>query len=97
MVLQTEIFDRQYLDKSFECLQNPELLFLIASDPISKEAQEKWFVSLPQNPTYKIWGVSCNNEPFGVCGIRSIDGSSIELFCYIGDKRKCGRYWKSIS
>ena len=97
LVLRTENFDWQYLDKSFEWLQNPELLFLIASEPVSREAQEKWFLSLPHNPTYKIWGVSCNNEPFGVCGIRSIDGSSGELFCYIGDKKMWGGYWKSIS
>lgn len=89
-VLHIENFDRLYLDKSYEWLQNPMLLSLTGSEPVSKEVQEKWFIELPQNKTYKICGVSCNNEPYGVCGIRCIDGSSGELFCYIGDQNQWG-------
>lgn len=92
-VLRIENFDRSYLDKSYEWLQNPTLLSLIDSEPVSREVQEKWFLALPQNKTYRIWGVSCNNKPYGVCGIRSIDSSSGELFCYIGDQSQWGGYW----
>lgn len=91
--LTLEPFDRIYLDKSFEWIQNPLLMQLIDGRPTTRAEQLEWFHSLKHKSSYKIWGLACNGIPAGACGLKGVDGTKGELFCYIGEQKLWGGYW----
>lgn len=88
--LTLEPFDRIYLDKSFEWMQNPLLMRLMDGRPTTRAEQLEWFDSLKHKPSYKIWGLAYNGIPAGACGLKGIDGTTGELFCYIGEQKLWG-------
>lgn len=89
-ILTLQTFDRTYLDKSYEWMQNPLLMRLMDGRPTTRPDQLKWFDSLKDKPSYKIWGLACNGVPAGACGLKGIDGTTGELFCYIGEQNLWG-------
>lgn len=82
-------FDRGFLDKSWEWLNDTEVRELTMTPLFSKYDQLKWYQSLEQKTDYYIWGITCNNLPIGVCGIKNISDKSGEYWGYIGEKL----YW----
>ena len=87
-------FDEQFLDKSFYWLNDPIIQKSIDGVALDKEDQLKWFNTLENRTDYKIWGLTCDNAPIGVVGLRHITSDDAEFFCYVGEKDYwggCGR------
>jgi RimJ/RimL family protein N-acetyltransferase len=85
-------FDRNYLDRSWDWLRDPELKRLTMTPDFSREDQLAFFASLPSRQDYKIWGVeTLEDEPIGAAGIKKIADGSGEFWCYIGEREWWGR------
>lgn len=83
-------YTEQYLDKSFEWLNDPDIIYLLRSQPVNRENQRQWFLSLPNRMDYKIWGIEGDGLPIGACGFKQIENGVGTLFCYIGEKNLWG-------
>ncbi len=81
-------YSRQFLDLSWQWLNDPEIKRLTMTPDFTREQQEAFFTGLPKREDYFITGMSYRNEPIGACGLRRIDRekSEAEYFAYIGDK-----------
>lgn len=84
-------FDRDFLERSFLWLNDPEIRFLTDTPVVARDAQEAWFVGLPSRKDYVVWGIRADGEPVGVCGIKHICGEEGEFFGYLGEKAYWGR------
>ena len=84
-------FDRDFLERSFLWLNDPEIRFLTDTPVVARDAQEAWFVGLPSRKDYAVWGIRADGEPVGVCGIKHICGEEGEFFGYLGEKAYWGR------
>jgi RimJ/RimL family protein N-acetyltransferase len=84
-------FDQSFCDTSWHWLQDEELCKLINTTNPTKDQQQTWFNQLPLKTDYQIWGVTYNNIPVGVSGIKHIRVRSGEYWGYIGDKRNWGK------
>jgi len=84
-------FDRDFLERSFLWLNDPEIRFLTDTPVVVRDAQEAWFVGLPSRKDYAVWGIRADGEPVGVCGIKHICGEEGEFFGYLGEKAYWGR------
>lgn len=84
-------FDEVFLDASWNWLQDEELRVLIDTSPVTKEEQRAWFNHLSSRTNYVIWGVRCEQEPVGVCGLKHISSSDAEYWGYIGEKKYRGK------
>lgn len=82
-------YDRQFLNKSWDWLHDPEIKQLTMTPDFTKEDQEKWFNGLSQKSDYLIWGIRIYDQPIGVCGIKNISDHTGEYWGYIGEKQ----YW----
>lgn len=79
-------FAEQYLDKSYEWLNDPEIRSLIDGPAsMTREGQKRWYNLIKNDPTYQIWGIEYDGMPIGACGIKHID-----------TKKKSGEYWGYI-
>ena len=87
--IQLTSYDSDFLTKSWEWLNDPEIKHLTNTGDFSKEDQQKWVAKLPEIEGYKIWGAKYSNEPIGVFGIKNISDSEGEYWGYIGEKK----YW----
>lgn len=81
-------FSRDFLDKSWEWLNDEEIKRLTATPSFSRQEQEIFFSKLPIEG-YCIWGVVYGDVKIGVAGIKGIKDGRGEYFGYIGDKK----YW----
>lgn len=92
-MIQFEEYSEEYLEKSWNWLNDIEIKKLTNTPDFTKEQQVKWFENLVQNDTYKIWGVSYNGIPIGVFGIKNIDcdKKNGEYWGYIGEKKYWGK------
>lgn len=92
-MIQLEKYDEIYLENSWIWLNDPQTKYLTDTPDFSKEEQKKWFDSLGENLTYKIWGVSFNGIPIGVFGVKNIDflERKAEYWGYIGEKQYRGK------
>lgn len=89
------VYDNEFLNNSWEWLNDPELMELTRTEPFTREQQLFFYNSLPFRTDYKVWGVSIGNEKIGVVGLkRIIENESAEYFGYIGNK---GFWGKGIS
>lgn len=79
-------FDRSFLKRSWDWLNDEEIRNLIDTSPITKIQQENWFASLPSLSDYYIWGIKCNKWPVGACGLKHVTSVDAEFFGYIGEK-----------
>jgi RimJ/RimL family protein N-acetyltransferase len=85
-------FDRAFLDRSWEWLQDQETKRLTMTPDFTREDQQRFFDSLPSRSDYRIWGVVlARGEPIGAAGLKNVAGSSAEYWGYIGEKPLWGR------
>lgn len=85
-------FTREYLDRSWDWLRDPEIKVLTMAPDFTREDQIQFFESLPDRDDYKIWGVeSADGRPIGAAGLKHISGSAAETWCYIGERAYWGR------
>ena len=79
-------FTRDYLERSWTWLNDPEVKRLTMTPDFSRAEQAAFFDSLPGRSDYRIWGVASEaGAPIGAAGIKHIDGTSGEVFLYIGE------------
>ena len=88
-MLQLNKFDEIYLEMSWKWLNDPEIKKLTNTPDFKLDVQKKWFTQLKYKKDYKIWGLSFNGVPIGVCGIKNITKNDCEYWGYIGEKA----YW----
>lgn len=86
-------YSQEFLEKSWEWLQDPEIKYLINAPDISKEQQQQWFDTLPLRKDYFIKGISHNGKPIGVLGLKNIDltNKKAEYWGYLGEKEYWGK------
>lgn len=85
-------FDKRFFDKSRLWLEDEEVNRLTDTGELPAESDRlKWFESLPSKNDYLIWGVACEEEPIGACGLKNIQGSNAEYWGYIGEKTYWGK------
>jgi len=92
-MIRLEKYTETYLDKSWEWLNDPEIKFLTNTPDFTLEEQSEWFAKIQKWDSYKIWGVSYDEIPVGVFGIKNIDleQKSGEYWGYIGNKEYWGK------
>ena len=83
-------YSRNFLDLSWNWLNDPEIKQLTGTPDFTKKQQEDFFLSLPKE-NYLVWGVMYENTAIGVVGLKNINGQSAEYFGYIGEKDFWGR------
>jgi RimJ/RimL family protein N-acetyltransferase len=86
-----EVFSKQYLDKSWEWLNDPEIRYATNTPIFTKDEQVSWFKSLKDKTDYLIWGVAVNDIKIGVVGLKNITDTTAEFFTYIGEKSFWGK------
>lgn len=85
-------YDEKFLEKSWEWLNDPELMKLTLTKPFTREQQSEFYSSLASRDDYKIWGIRLGGEKIGAVGLKKIaHGESAEYFGYIGDKSYWGK------
>ena len=90
-MIKLEDFDIEYLKASNHWINDEDIQKSIDATPITYENQLKWFESLKNNDSYKIWGVSYNGSPIGACGIKNCTTFDGEYWGYIGEKHYWGK------
>jgi RimJ/RimL family protein N-acetyltransferase len=85
-------FDKRFFEKSRSWLVDEEVNRMTDTGELPSEPNRlKWFESLPLKKDYFIWGVACEEEPIGACGLKNIQGSKAEYWGYIGEKSYWGK------
>lgn len=84
-------YDETFLALSRDWLTDPEIKALTMTPDFDRDAQERWFQSLPGRDDYLIWGVRHARVPVGACGLKCIAEGAGEYWGYIGDKSVWGR------
>lgn len=85
-------FDKSYLVKSYDWLNDPEIQALTDGPQcVTCKEQEKWFLYIQNDSSYQIWGIEYEGTAIGACGIKHIDFEKKigEYWGYIGEKE----YW----
>jgi len=92
-MIKLEKYNEDYLNFSWDWLNDPETKYLTNTNSFTKDDQLKWFDSLEERIDYKIWGVSYNEIAIGVFGIKNIDfiQNCGEYWGYIGEKKFRGK------
>ncbi|WP_053007636.1 GNAT family N-acetyltransferase [Pragia fontium] len=85
------IYDREFLELSYDWLNNTELRAFTLSPEVTREEQNIFFTSLEKRSDYKIWGIEYNNVKIGACGFKYIKSEQAELWCYIGNSSFWGK------
>ena len=78
-------YDENYLEKSWESLNNPIIKNLTNTPDFSKEDQQIWYNLLKNKKDYFIKGISFNGIPVGVMGLKNITDTQAEYWGYIGE------------
>jgi RimJ/RimL family protein N-acetyltransferase len=84
-------FEEKFLELSWKWLNNKEIRELINVKQISKKEQIEWFNLLPKKNDYLIYGITYNNVPVGVTGLKNITENNAEYWGYIGEKEYWGK------
>jgi RimJ/RimL family protein N-acetyltransferase len=87
--LQFTSFDRDYLQRSWHWLHDPEIKGLMRAPGFTRNEQEQWFEGLKGRTDCRIWGVAYGGAPIGAVGLKHITPDSAEYWGYIGEKE----YW----
>ena len=97
-MIKFESYTKVYLESSWRWLNDPYIKFLTNTSDFTKEQQIKWFENLKHKKDYIIWGVSFDDIPIGVFGVKNIDVSEKkgEYWGYIGEKEYHGKGLGSI-
>lgn len=83
-------YTQEFLDCSWEWLNDPEVKALTVTPDFSREQQLAWYATLAAKKDYLIWGVRLDDNPVGVFGVKNINGGSGEYWGYIGCKELWG-------
>lgn len=84
-------FTKDFLDQSWEWLNDPEIKKLTMTPDFSREDQLKFYYEIANQKNYNIYGICFGDEKIGVCGLKNISISSGEYWGYIGKKNYWGR------
>lgn len=85
-------FDEKFFRLSGAWLSDPEIRFLTDTPVLSEADRADWFSQLRGRRDYLIFGVTCNDVPVGVCGLKNItNGLRAEYWGFIGDKTYWGK------
>jgi RimJ/RimL family protein N-acetyltransferase len=84
-------YDMDYLDHSWNWLNDPETKALVDAGDFTRAQQRAWFESLSGRNDYLVWGVGLHNQPVGVVGLKGIERASAEYFGYFGEKSCWGK------
>lgn len=84
-------FNRDFLQRSFFWLSDPEIKRLTDTPSISRDGQEQWFQSLSSKKDYYIKGILADSYPIGAVGIKNITAMQGEYWGYIGEKSYWGK------
>jgi hypothetical protein len=61
-----EAYSRDYLIKSWEWLNDPEIHYITDTPSFTKGEQLVWYRSLKHRSDYLVWGISVNKIKIGV-------------------------------
>ena len=84
-------YNLDFLDKSWEWLNDPEIKTLTLTPHFTKEDQINFYNSLPHKADYWIKGIIENGKPIGAMGLKHITKTEAEYWGYIGDKEYWGK------
>jgi RimJ/RimL family protein N-acetyltransferase len=84
-------YDQDFLEKSWDWLNDEELKYLTMTPDFTKEQQEDFYKSLSSRKDYFIYGVSFLRDSIGACGLKNIIDNKAELWLYIGNKKYWGK------
>jgi len=84
-------YDHNFLDKSWEWLNDQELKYLTMTPDFTKRQQEDFYKSLASRKDYFIYGVSFLGDSIGACGLKNFIDDKAELWLYIGNKKYWGK------
>lgn len=84
-------YNIDFLDYSWNWLNDPEIKKLTNTPAFSKEDQLSFFQSLPERKDYYIRGIVYNGKPIGACGLKKITKTDAEYWGYIGEKEYWGK------
>lgn len=86
-------YDIDFLGKSWNWLNDPEIRKLTLTPVFSKEEQLIYFKQLPTRKDYWIKGVMHDDTAIGATGLKNInaDEGSAEFWGYIGEKAYWGK------
>lgn len=91
MVAKFVKYDEDFLSKSWDWLNDPEIKFLTDTADFTKGDQKKWYQKIQEKCDYLIWGIEAENEKIGVCGLKNLTSNDCEYWGYIGDKAYWGK------
>ncbi len=92
-MLQLVKYDRRFLEKSWEWLNDPEIKTLTLTPDFTKEDQVNFYKTLSDRKNYWIRGLLEDDLPIGVMGLKNINTSErlAEYWGYIGEKEYWGK------
>ena len=82
-------YSEDFLELSWNWLNDPEIKILTQTPDLTKKQQKEWFLKLKNNTNYRVWGVTADRKPIGAAGLKNITTVDCEYFGYIGEKD----YW----
>jgi RimJ/RimL family protein N-acetyltransferase len=84
-------FSRDYLDRSWVWLNDPETKRLTMTPDFTRADQERFFAGLPRDD-YRIWGIALDDgSPIGAAGLKRFRGEVAEYWGYIGEASQRGK------
>ncbi len=89
--LQLVEYDHNFLDKSWDWLNDQELKHLTMTPDFTKRQQEDFYKNLSSRKDYFIYGISFKEVAIGACGLKNLIDDKAELWLYIGNKEYWGR------
>jgi RimJ/RimL family protein N-acetyltransferase len=81
----------EFLDYSWEWLNDPEIKSMTNTADFTYEDQLNWYNALQKTSDYLVWGINYNNIPIGACGLKKITHVDCEYWGYIGEKKFWGK------
>lgn len=84
-------YTKNYLNLSWNWLNDKEIQELTNTPKFTKQSQNDWFNGLVNRNDYKIWGIEVDGKPVGACGLKNINEKDCEYWGYIGEKDYWGK------
>jgi RimJ/RimL family protein N-acetyltransferase len=84
-------YDINFLNKSWEWLNDQEIRELTLVPSFTKKDQLSFYKNLSQKKDYWIKGIQENGLPIGAMGLKCITDESAEYWGYIGEKAFWGK------
>lgn len=91
-----EDMNKDFLEKTWQWLHEPEVKFLTNSTDFGKEDQIKWYEKIKNSKEYKMWIILVDNIPVGAAGLKRITNNDAHVFWYIGEKKYWGKGFGNV-